>query len=476
MSVGLTPEGFNIKRLADIKLDIEKAQKAIFPGIDQAGDSVNGQMIGVFSQPTADLWEQLENLYYSLFISTSSDIALDYNVEFKMLKRQKAIPTSVFVGLRGTLGTVVPALTQFKNDNTDELFQSVVDTTISPNNNLLIYVEIRVATDSTVYTVTVNTVTYAITSGTGATSESIALQLVNAINASSTIVEATDLSSVVIGAFKLEAISSSFDITVDSNMYYFVPCASESINTGSILATQHTIKTIETPVSGLSAISNFEAGTRGREIESDSELRRYRESTPATVAGTLPAMISRVLNDIDGVTAVKGFSNRENIVVAGRPAKSFELIIEAPVGAPKNQEIAELIWEIQPAGIESFGNTSVTVYDSNGDPQTVKFSRPTQISIWIIAEYYKYSEEVFPSNGEDLIVDAILAYGETLTSGLDIIPQRLLPKIFETVSGIDRVVIKIGLSSPPFDIITIPIADDEIGVFDNSRISVVLIP
>jgi uncharacterized phage protein gp47/JayE len=238
-----------------------------------------------------------------------------------------------------------------------------------------------------------------------------------------------------------------------------------------LLSAANTINVIETPISGLDEVNNFDAGDPGRETESDVDLRiRFFASQQNTGAGTLPSIISRISDDVDGVTSVKGFENRTDAVVDGRDPHSFEMVVEGGV----DQDIGDLLWQIKPAGIQTFGNTPIIIVDSNGDNQTMNFSRPVGIPIWVRATITKYSEESYPTTGDQQVEDAILAYGDAISSGEDVIPLRIKTDIINTVTGIEDIVMEITKTAPPpYGLVTIPIADNEIATFDSSRIIVI---
>ena len=167
-----------------------------------------------------------------------------------------------------------------------------------------------------------------------------------------------------------------------------------------------------------------------------------------------------------------GASQAMAVLKGGRLAKSFEAVIEGGSDA----DVANKIWTTKPAGIQTFGNTSFTITDSQGEQQIINFSRPTPIYIWVAVALTLYPEETFPPNGQDLVADAINSYGNSLGIGVDVLLQRVLAQIF-TVSGIASGVMQIAATngpgdSPLYGTADIPIQENEIAVFDLSRITV----
>ena len=197
----------------------------------------------------------------------------------------------------------------------------------------------------------------------------------------------------------------------------------------------------------------------------------------AVVGGTANRTITVSMKEavefaITTFSVTGGASQAEAVFKGGRLAKSFEAVVEGGSDA----DVANKIWLTKPAGIQTFGNTSFTITDSQGEQQVINFSRPTPIYIWVTVALTLYSEETFPPNGQDLVADAINTYGNNLGIGVDVLLQRVLAQIF-TVPGIASGAMQIAATNGPGDIplygtADIPIQENEIAVFDLSRITV----
>ena len=479
---GLVPEGFNPMRLEDVQKSVILALNARFSPIDTDAESVVGQFVGLVSKINADLWEQLDRVYVVQHPSEAFDVQLDYTAEFNGLRRLDAVPSSVIVGLNGTASTIVNQGTQLKSSlATGDLFELVADTTISNLGRLNLYIrvnEIEVATD---YTITINgTDIYTIDSGATPTGETIIAALIAAIDADiAAVVAPIDMGG---SDMKLEALNStSFDTVVTTNLSWFSPSLCTSISDGAIPVLEDVINIIETPVGGLDEVNNFEVGVKGRGVETDSEFQiRRANSLQAVGAATLPAIVARMQDDVEELTAVKGFENRTDLVDGdGRPPHSIEIVIEGPETAEKDSEIAAQLWLTKGGGCATFGNHSDITLDDNGDLQLMFWSRSVKQYAWVIATITLYDEESFPTDGITQVENQILAYGDTFSIGLDIIPDRYKGYIYE-VPGIETIDIQIAITatpggSPVYQGTKIAIADAEIAVHELSRISVIQI-
>lgn len=109
MTFGLTPLGFNAMRLADIKQFLENAFIAEFGEINIDPQSVFGQEIGVLSKSFADIWENLEEVYFSQYPNSASGVSLDNVVQLNGITRLPAAQTRVVATLSGSEGTLIPA-------------------------------------------------------------------------------------------------------------------------------------------------------------------------------------------------------------------------------------------------------------------------------------------------------------------------------------------------------------------------------
>jgi uncharacterized phage protein gp47/JayE len=206
-------------------------------------------------------------------------------------------------------------------------------------------------------------------------------------------------------------------------------------------------------------------------------LANQPQIASAVVGGTANRTITMSMKEAVEVTITTfsvtgGVSQAQAVFKGGRLAKSFEAVVEGGSDA----DVANKIWLTKPAGIQTFGNTSFTITDSQGEEQVINFSRPTPIYIWVTVALTLYSEETFPPNGQDLVAAAINTYGNKLGIGVDVLLQRVLAQIFN-VPGIASGIMQIAATNSPGDsplygTADIPIEENEIAVFDLSRITV----
>lgn len=273
-------------------------------------------------------------------------------------------------------------------------------------------------------------------------------------------------------------VPSIYTLAIDANMSIVEissPVSVLATVTGALSAPIATLVNIDTPIFGWDSVNNPDAATLGRDVESDTSFRQRRfESVQIAGSGTVPAIEANV-RQLGGVTDAFVIENRAITTDgAGRPGKSFETIVRGGV----NQEIAQEIWDVKPSGIETFGTITLPVLDSQGNSQSISFSRPTDIWVHMEIDYTLYSEELFPTGGEDTIKTTAAATGAELSIGDDVILQRFFGDIFESVSGIASLVIRQAVSAtefgPPgaFTAVNLEVGPTELSNFNISRIVV----
>lgn len=169
-----------------------------------------------------------------------------------------------------------------------------------------------------------------------------------------------------------------------------------------------------------------------------------------------------------------GVSQPTFVIAGGRPPKSFEAVVEGG----SDSDIALKIWQNKPAGIETYGNQSIIIQDSQGTNQLIKFSRAVPVYMWLQMTITLNPQETFPANGLQMISNTILEYGNNLGIGIDVILQRLESLAFLTL-GVATATAQIAktynLSDIPSYVSTdIDIGDFEISEWDLARILVTI--
>lgn len=256
----------------------------------------------------------------------------------------------------------------------------------------------------------------------------------------------------------------------DGDTFKSDPIKLQAVNTGVVYAQAGTLTVIDTPVPGLDTFTNTLDAALGSEIETDSQAK-LRTDEELQLAGS--ATIEAILSELKARTLVEAvivFQNKTSVVDAdGRPPHSLDIVVLGD----EDQDIGEAIFKVVGGGIETIGDILVNVTDSQGFNQINKFSRPSEVPVWVEIDLVT-DPNLFPANGAQLVEDLIVAYGLAQTVGKNVIVfgTNGLGGAFDTIPGINDFEIKIGKTSVPVSDDNVLIAPREIAKFDSSRITV----
>lgn len=442
---GLSAAGFEIKRLPQIKKELEQGiQDALGVIIDFSPDAPDGQISGVMSEVEAQLWQLAEAIYQSQYPSTADGINLDRVVDLNGITRLSATPTtSTVVVVFGDVGTVLMNGRQASNSQTGDLYQLVtgqLPVTISTTNAVRVGFEVATVADSTLYRITIGGVNYDYTSGAGTTAQTILTGLASALP----VTVDTDLQSdrLVIEYDTPANVSVSSNLSIEEvgNLARF-----DALVSGRKLLPAGTLDKIETPVSGWVGLRNRTDGIPGRNRETDIELRERRINSIGINATAMLDAIFANLTQLDGVSSVTVRDNRGTVTDSnGIPPQH----IWAIVSGGDDAEIAEVLFKKTSGGIGFKGDEEVTVISEvTGNSTLVKFDRPISVDVYISIDI-TIDENIYPSDGDDLIRDALEAFGSSLISGDDLIFSRLYTPI-NSIPGFYVTDLRADIINPP---------------------------
>lgn len=439
----VTPTGLNRKTLQELRVEFEDKFKQVFGvAFETAVDSPNGLLVSQLALSYNDLWELAQEIYSSLDPNQAVGAALDARAAFNGVSRKPALPCIVDAVLytNGSSATI-PAVSLAKRQRGNLNFALDETVTISRAScdELLIIDDGSAKNTEYVFHFTFGDVT--LNNSTSASNLSVLRTAVNSAGGSATltdrglIVRMSDSSPVGITG----AMPSDFIIQSGANGKF------TAVETGYQTCEIGELDTIAAAISGWNAVYNYAAGEPGEDLESDESLRLRRAIAAKSrkTRATDPA-IELALLDVQGVSSAIVKSNRGFITDdEGVPGKAFVSLV---VGGNDN-DIAKCIYENQPAGIQSYGNTSVNITDSHGIEQQISFSRPTPVYLWVKVTYSLYSEEEF--TGQQSIKDALVEWAEKeYTLGKDIISTRLNQGLYD-VPGIGVATCAVAVTDSP---------------------------
>ncbi len=489
MSFGVTTEGFSKKTLDDILSEIRDDERdAISSTLNLLDTSVLGQLNGVFGDKLRELWNLAEAIYRSQYPDSASGEALDQVASITGATRLPATQSVVQLDqLNLDDGVTVPAGSIVSIGSTGarwELLDSVTNSTGAPGT-------FSVQAQSEDYGAiqglsgTIDTIVTPISGWSAAaavnTANSEPFSLADAQTlevqidggATQTVTFSTG-DFVDIGNATAQEVADAInaDITggAAEDALGEVRLTSDTEGTGSSV---QIVGGTANPALGFptTLVVGFNSADAevGRELETDADFRLRRiELLRITGAGSVEAIRARV-RELDGVVQAYVFENVTMVTdpVTSLPPKSFEVV----VSGGDNQDIADTIWEVKPAGIESYGSITESVQDSMGFFHDIKFSRPTLVPIYIDVTV-STNPSTFPADGADQIKAALKALGDSLQIGDDVIALQFKCAPLSVTGVIDVTDFKIDTITPPVGTTNIAIGFRDLAEFDTSWISV----
>lgn len=239
---------------------------------------------------------------------------------------------------------------------------------------------------------------------------------------------------------------------------------------GPVQAPAGTLTVIETPVSGLNEFTNELDAEVGSNTETDAQLKARRDGE-LQIAGA--ATIEAILSELRArplVEAVIVFQNNSSITDNdGRPPHSLDIVILGD----DEQDLADAIFQVIGGGIETIGDITRTVVDSQGFNQEIKFSRPNEIEIYLEVDIIK-DVNSYPVDGDAQVEQAFLDYANELTVGQDVVifGSNSLICAINDIPGILDINIRIDRNPAPANDDNVIIDPREIAKFDSGRITV----
>lgn len=190
---GLTPEGFQIKRLQEVIADLEAHVRSEFGAEVVTGpDTGFGRIIGGFSKEIADCWEVLQAIYSSRYPASAVGVALDEVLDQNGMRRIAEDFSRVWLLLTGDPDTVIPSGSRASHASTAQPFATQAAETlslVSPNIGLSLLVSGGPHAAGEDFTVTVDGVTFVYTTLLNDTDLAVATALAALIDPGFTITE-----------------------------------------------------------------------------------------------------------------------------------------------------------------------------------------------------------------------------------------------------------------------------------------------
>jgi uncharacterized phage protein gp47/JayE len=457
VAYGLTPTGFVAKTTDVVRQQVDASAIASFGASwDTSDASVYGEMAGIFCAAAGDAWGAAQGASACFDPDASTGAALDGVAALTGTFREPPKSSVVTLTLTGTPTTTVDAGSLVAATSTGAQFGTSANAIIA---------SVAAWGASTGYT--------AGASGSpGAGSRvtnggNVYLCIVSGTSAGSGGPTGTG-SSIVDGGVTWQWLGAGTGA---------VDAVAASVDQGAIVGASGDITTIATPVGGWSNVVNLLDATLGAAVQTDASLRATRTAELSSSGAGTPDAIRAAVLKVSGVTTCTVFNNAtsSSVTMDGdtMPPNSMEALVQGGADA----DIAAALFAEWPGGIAYAGTTSVTVTDSQGQPQVVQFSRPTTTPIYVTISVTVDATQ-FSSGGTTAIAEAIADWGNGLAVGRDAVAAALGAQAF-TVPGVLDVPRSgslggtlIDTSASPSSDATVVIGSRHLATYDTSRIVV----
>lgn len=470
---GVLPTGFSRMRFPEVRqMIIDTLQQRTGVTFETRTDSITGQFIDTFAFQIAVAWELAEAVYYAMYPISATGINLDHSVAFAGVRRLFAERSAAWCICYGVETTIIPAGSIIRNTTTQDNFLLDADVTISRQRTSDTNLGIMDAIEGNQYWIEIDTILYSYIAIAGDTTVSIAqalwtLLLVTGLQLA--------LDANYIRIYTLESVPFALQISTNIEMAFIGTSGNFTAEIfGPVDVSANVLTFIVSTMNGWDAVNNIVAGHTGRNLETDDELRlRYDKGVFRLGAATLESIRAGLEQNVPGILTVQVYENENDVTDSeGRPPHSIEVI--AYGGDP--QDIANQIWLLKAAGIDTFGDITVQVTDSIGVLHPISFNRPTPIYIWVDIHVTLYNEEIFPDNGVQQIQIIVTNTGNSFGIGKDVIVQRFYGPIYAGVSGIGKLDIRVARADEEVTDQNIPISARELSTFDVTNVTVTINP
>lgn len=400
---GLLPTGFRPMPFTVIR-EQRNARHLQLRGssIDVSDGSLDGNWIAIDSEREAAIWDQMQAIVSAYDPDTSTGDAQDAIAAITGSSRRPARSSSVVETLCGTPTTFVPGGSGIRTTSTGVDFTTFAGATITLLPSWV--------------------ASHAYIVGTRVTNSTRCYQCTIAGTSAASIGPITTALAIVDGTVTWTYIgegTGAVDVTCTSVLKDVIVAVARDLNAPQVV------------IGGWLTATNLLDASVGAPQQTNESLRVTREAEIADAGtGTLNATVAALLK-ATGVTAVSGFQNlTEAVDSLGMPPHSVQFLITG--GDPA--VIGAVLFANVGGGIVTIGTTTVLINDSEGTPQTYKFTRPTDVLVYadvtLTYDPKAASKGGYPSDGDAQVELALTSFAATnQVGGKDVINSSVRASI-----------------------------------------------
>lgn len=443
-----TENGLVIPRQPEIISDLVVAEQInIHPNINVSPDTFLGENNQVMAELATLAYEYLEKAYNQTRLSSAEGRALDEIGILKGLSRLLASESTVDIVLEGLNDLYIPSNSLVQDKATKQRFLTLAAKRILNLGCISAVCNTTTSAPSTAFTITINGTPYTRSTPSSGVNMTTTLGLLAGdINTAAIGITATSTAT----SITLESPTNTpFDVTL--NPSFIFGTVKVKVKAKSLLKGPDTAATpgdwgILTPVPGWAKTYPIMASAvDGRNDESDEDFRlRIANSDGSGGKGTTRA-VRIALENTPGVTQVNVEENTTGVTAGGIPPYTMNCVVDGGLPA----DIAKVIWETKGSTTPMMGSQEVPYTDENSITRVVKYDIPTGVDIDVKITYTEYPEEPTPTDWQNTLKQAVSGYINNLGLGLDVLPSKIFPPIYNSVTGIAVQLIELKEHSSP---------------------------
>ena len=454
MAFEINSYGLSRQTLAEIITEIKDTFKETFVGqnVNLEENSVFDKIITIFADRESAIQELAEDVYYSQTYTGAEGKYLDDILSKRgIFRKGKTASTGSCQLTLNTLANYTDSFaigdlkvlnSTFQNSSefkvAGNIFAQKIRNTNLANNTtytLTILNPTTSATVSSVYTLTSNLV--------GSASLNTFYQTIKDLIVDNTIATNEDL-------IQIDTDTGVLYIGYDTNLnmvgltslvdFKTSPIVGErtiqfdvvAVDKGYLTTLAGAVTSVSPEPTGYVSITNVSGFVDGTDVESDAEYRARASatSTSGSVA-TRSAILTALLDEVDGVQAVKLFPNPTNNTTAeGVPPYSLMVVVYGGT----TTDISEKLYSILGCPTKTYGTTSYTKITEDNGTEIIYHTKAVERKIAIRVSYLTTNGSVLSDTEKQNITDKLLEVASTFNINTPVYNIQLVSAVSQVVS------------------------------------------
>lgn len=435
--------------------------------------SVIGRQLATVARPAAQNAEILQPILDQFDINKASNIQLD-NILWQIhrIKRKGISQAEGLVMLYGDVGVLVAEGSEISNSKTGDVYSTNSDVTF--NENDCNGIELLISSVGGTYTINYSVNGFlsespsiiVVAGSADTTIEHVADRIVDAVNSQASYLTASKNNDFTVKVVITDQ-NNTGDFSVSGNMTInraYKPVYVTSTTYQSSESSINQITTIRTTILGWRGVTNPFVVESSQGVEKDDDYK-YRGNLIKgnTNASSRNSLISSIL----AVRGVSFLNIQANTTSSTTSSGITNNGLAITVQGGTEDDIAIAIANAISDGIETSGTITKVTKDINGGDQIVSFSRPQPVPLKISMAIT--ISPTFPTNGKNLIKQAIVDWFNSMQVGDDIYYSRLYEPI-NSVGGFSVRNLQIGKLNGSYGTDDIVLSHNEVATISAENI------